>query len=451
MAVLLFNKYKGDRVRVLLVWELREMLQALGEIMLQVKQGLLSFTIINVKGIWQGSTLSLRGQGILHDGQATQTIITHNAAFQTDDLDAYDLDYDDISLAKAVLMANLSSYDSDVLSEVPQHDTYQNDDMINQSVQETHYFEQSLIDYVPDNEITSDSNIISYEQYLPETQNAIVQDTNSFAQQDAMIIFVFEQMSNQQLSTEQAFWLPISNPKSEQLVVTQTPLEIEVPKELPKMEAAVEQCFVDKKYFDIQKKELFLDNDRFLEHIICQDVMNIIMHDDFVSDTVFLVNNNKCLVNDNLKIERLEQKNDHLFELLLSQDIVHICVNSLDTHTNCHEMQQSFIHEYNENLVLKAELAKKEHMVEKIVFNEVVLVCSRLKNHCANLELKLQHQKESFLNNRPLNNKDAPEILEFFKTNEWQAKLNAKDVSIAKLKKHIENLKGKNVVEKDLL
>ncbi|GKF63484.1 hypothetical protein Tco_0186932, partial [Tanacetum coccineum] len=110
----------------------------------------------------------------------------------TDDLDAYDSDCDDISSAKAVLMANLSSYDLDVLSEVPQHDTYQNNDMINQSVQETQYFEQSLIDYVPDNEITSDSNIISYEQYLQQTQNAIVQDTNSSAQQDSMIISMFD-------------------------------------------------------------------------------------------------------------------------------------------------------------------------------------------------------------------------------------------------------------------
>ncbi|GKG29458.1 hypothetical protein Tco_0416823, partial [Tanacetum coccineum] len=39
------------------------------------------------------------------------------AAFQTEDLDAYDSDCDDISSAKAVLMANLSSYDSDVFSE----------------------------------------------------------------------------------------------------------------------------------------------------------------------------------------------------------------------------------------------------------------------------------------------------------------------------------------------
>ncbi|GJR11454.1 hypothetical protein Tco_0794106 [Tanacetum coccineum] len=68
------------------------------------------------------------------DGQVAQTI-THNAAFQTDDLDAYDSDYDDISSAKAVLMANLSSCDSDVLFEVQYFDTLQND-MMNQSVQE---------------------------------------------------------------------------------------------------------------------------------------------------------------------------------------------------------------------------------------------------------------------------------------------------------------------------
>ncbi|GKA74899.1 hypothetical protein Tco_0781277 [Tanacetum coccineum] len=87
------------------------------------------------------------------------------------------------------------------------------------------------------------------------------------------------------------------------------------------MEAAVEQCLIDNKYFDIQKKELSLDNDRLLDHIIYQDVMNIVMHVDYVHVNL-LSADNKCLVNDNLKIKRLEQKNDHLFELLLSQDIV---------------------------------------------------------------------------------------------------------------------------------
>ncbi|GKC28031.1 reverse transcriptase domain-containing protein, partial [Tanacetum coccineum] len=100
------------------------------------------------------------------EGPVTQTVITHNVAYQADDLDAYDSDYDEISTAKAVLMANLSSYRSDVLSEVPHSENTYND-MLNQSVQEMKYSEQTHL------------------------------DTNSSTQQDAMILSVFEQLSNQ--------------------------------------------------------------------------------------------------------------------------------------------------------------------------------------------------------------------------------------------------------------
>ncbi|GJX77145.1 hypothetical protein Tco_0323956 [Tanacetum coccineum] len=54
----------------------------------------------------------------------------HGEGHMTEDLDAYDSDCDDISSAKAVLMVNLSSCDSEVLFEVPYSDTYPND-MIN--------------------------------------------------------------------------------------------------------------------------------------------------------------------------------------------------------------------------------------------------------------------------------------------------------------------------------
>ncbi|GJY79092.1 hypothetical protein Tco_0484893 [Tanacetum coccineum] len=57
----------------------------------------------------------LADPGILAD--QAQTIIPHNAAFQTEDLDTYDSDYDDLSTAQAVLMANISNYRSDIISE----------------------------------------------------------------------------------------------------------------------------------------------------------------------------------------------------------------------------------------------------------------------------------------------------------------------------------------------
>ncbi|GKB99172.1 retrovirus-related pol polyprotein from transposon TNT 1-94, partial [Tanacetum coccineum] len=94
-----------------------------------------------------------------------QTVIPHNAAFQTEDLDTYDSDCDDLSNAQAVLMANISNYDSDIVSEVPNSETYLND-MDDQSVHAMQDFEQSPVMDFTDNEISSDSNIIPYSQYL---------------------------------------------------------------------------------------------------------------------------------------------------------------------------------------------------------------------------------------------------------------------------------------------
>ncbi|GJR02488.1 retrovirus-related pol polyprotein from transposon TNT 1-94, partial [Tanacetum coccineum] len=51
------------------------------------------------------------------EGQTTQTVITHNAAYQADDLDAYDYDCDELNTAEVALMANLSHYGSNALAE----------------------------------------------------------------------------------------------------------------------------------------------------------------------------------------------------------------------------------------------------------------------------------------------------------------------------------------------
>nr|GEU81746.1 hypothetical protein [Tanacetum cinerariifolium] len=93
-------------------------------------------------------------QGIA-EGQATQTVITHNAAYQADDLDAYDSDCDELNTAKVALMVNLSHYGSDVLAE-----------------------------------------------YVYETQQAAAQNSNSSAQQDALILSVIEQLKTQSVKID---------------------------------------------------------------------------------------------------------------------------------------------------------------------------------------------------------------------------------------------------------
>nr|GFB12191.1 hypothetical protein [Tanacetum cinerariifolium] len=111
---------------------------------------------------------------------------------------------------------------------------------------------------------------------------------------------------------------------------------------------------------------------------------------------------NQMEIKDNLALESLKMENDRLMELLISQDLVHTHVNTLAAINDYKSMEQSFVDEYKENLKLQTELATKNEMVEKS---------------------------------------------EFFQINELQAQLEAKNVSIAKLKEHIANLKGKNVVD----
>nr|GFB89254.1 hypothetical protein [Tanacetum cinerariifolium] len=69
------------------------------------------------------------------EAQTTQNVITHNATYQADYLDAYDSECDEINIAKVVLMANLSHYGSDDLAEVHNQDNVTHN-LINQAVQE---------------------------------------------------------------------------------------------------------------------------------------------------------------------------------------------------------------------------------------------------------------------------------------------------------------------------
>ncbi|GJY62762.1 hypothetical protein Tco_0464222 [Tanacetum coccineum] len=58
------------------------------------------------------------------------------------------------------------------------------------------------------------------------------------------------------------------------------------------MKTEVEKCFVERKCFEIKEKELLIENERLLEHILDQDVMCIAMHAHVVHNCVLHVNDN---------------------------------------------------------------------------------------------------------------------------------------------------------------
>ncbi|GJS32360.1 retrovirus-related pol polyprotein from transposon TNT 1-94, partial [Tanacetum coccineum] len=110
------------------------------------------------EGHMSKSALNQRGNGMIL-----------GLRIKSDDLDAYKSDCDELNTAKVALMENLTHYGSDALTEVHNHDNV-NNNMINQVVQVMSSSEQSDV--------------------------AAIQNSNSSAQQDEVILSVIKQLKN---------------------------------------------------------------------------------------------------------------------------------------------------------------------------------------------------------------------------------------------------------------
>ncbi|GKE87891.1 hypothetical protein Tco_1565366, partial [Tanacetum coccineum] len=121
------------------------------------------------------------------------------------------------------------------------------------------------------------------------------------------------------------------------------------------MEAVVQQYHVDKQCFEIQKKQFLIENDRLLDQIIPQDIVNIILNSSMDINTSVNVNSSVAM-------------NDYV-------NYVEMC---------------------NKCLELKDELIKQHNMVEKDEYNRLSKSFSKLDQHCISLELAMQLNKENF-------------------------------------------------------
>ncbi|GJZ76002.1 retrovirus-related pol polyprotein from transposon TNT 1-94 [Tanacetum coccineum] len=303
---------------------------------------------------------------------------------KTDDIDAFDSDCDEAPTISGVFMENLSTYDSDVLSEVPNYDTYQDNNVIDQKnenevVQSTTSPEQqdamimSVIDEMSNQvakcnaanqeiKIVNGSLTVELERYkemvkiFDERQKYELTDREKHinsqmkAQRKQHVLYSGSALAEKHdvisvLDTEETLRLA----EESRLKITKvTGQNGGLYRKVYKMkgifqqiETDVDQCFVDRKYFEIEKKELSIENNRLLEQIIFQDIMCIAMH-------------------------------------------------SYDDIVKYADMEKRYIDEYNKCLELEAELVKKKDMVEKDVYNKLSNRFSRLKKDCISLEIAVQ-------------------------------------------------------------
>ncbi|GJV39982.1 retrovirus-related pol polyprotein from transposon TNT 1-94 [Tanacetum coccineum] len=445
-------------------------------------------------------------------GQA-QTIIPHNDAFQTEDLYTYDSDCDDLLTAQEVLMANISNYGSNIISEVPNSKTYLND-MDNQSVHALQDFEQSPVMDFTNNEISSDSNIIPYSQYLQETQRETVQDTNLQAQQDSIILSMIEQMSEQMINHVNN--LEKANKEQNNETIT---AELERYKERVKkfeqrfnIDLSSREKMIDSQIDDMIREKLALKEQKAqrikpnLYDGVVMSNTNVAMPVIDDEETLILKEESRLKMSEQAKdpkviakkishkpidYEKLNgQSKDfgkrfspkqelsaeqafwfHILNLTIEPpytppvimdvpselpkvSLVNTSLKKLKFHLTQFD---SVVKKRTTPNALKEEFKSCEKCLNldaelsksKQAYNDFLKNYSQLEKHCISLEASMQLQQEVFQNNESCVNQNAVEIQEYFEINDLKARLQDKDKTICKLKDTIQSLR-ENTNEKNV-
>ncbi|GJY54488.1 hypothetical protein Tco_0446152 [Tanacetum coccineum] len=237
------------------------------------------------------------------DEQPVQDLALNvDKVFQANDCDAFDFDVDEAPTTQTMFMANLSSadpiyeeasssYDSNILSEVHDHDHYQDAVCEHHEVHKMHDDVQP--NYVVDlhANYTSDGNMISYDQYVKDNTVPVVQTNVSSVPNDAYMMQLndiyepstqwltkgergFEQTKECYLTEVIPFFKTLKeNFEGIQKVVTK---EIKEMKDIfEELEAEVDQNVVNRKHDEIERKNLLIANDNLIVDCLSKEVFYI--------------------------------------------------------------------------------------------------------------------------------------------------------------------------------
>ncbi|GJS98712.1 hypothetical protein Tco_0819882 [Tanacetum coccineum] len=210
-----FRQHKGETIHDYYVW-FAKLINDMRNIKMSMSRMLLNSKFVNNMfpewGI-AGYEGALNRVGNANPGQARQVkCYNYNAQEKrvaldeeqllflvADNCDAFDFDVDEAPTAYTMFMANLSSvdhvydeadpsYDTNILSEVHDHDHYQ--DAVCEHHEEHEIHDDVQPNYVVDShaDYTSNSNMIMYEQYVKDNAMPVVQSNVSSVTNDAYMM-----------------------------------------------------------------------------------------------------------------------------------------------------------------------------------------------------------------------------------------------------------------------
>nr|GEU52915.1 hypothetical protein [Tanacetum cinerariifolium] len=327
--------------------------------------------------------------GILK-GQATETVITHNAAYQADDLDAYNSDCNELTTNKGTLMANLSHYGSDALAEVHNPDNIDNN-MINQ-----------------------------------ESQQEVVQNSNSSAQQDTLILSVIEQLKTHVInytkinldikSVNDTLTAKLERYK-EQVKVLKEGQNVEVKSRDNFSDSHEQNAEIDRLKQtlsgELQEKEPLMKTvtkaqqlePKLYDGNVIKNTCDIVIPD--FEETLMLAEENPSPSCRPTKVE--VPKEPPKVSMVITKDIMNIVVNSSVDNAALN------MHECKKCLKLKTELLNKKDFTEKETYDKL---------------------------DNSVSNQSALSFDQYFELNELKAQSQEKDTVISKLKERIKSLSG---------
>nr|GEV80401.1 integrase, catalytic region, zinc finger, CCHC-type, peptidase aspartic, catalytic [Tanacetum cinerariifolium] len=387
--------------------------------------------------------------------------------FQADDCDAFDSDVDEAPTAQTMFMANLSSadpvtdeaepsYDSDILSEVQDHDH-------DQDVVYAHHEEHAMHDSVQLNHVvdshadyTSDSNMISYDQYVKDNEPAlyngheIIKDNHAPAivhnTKDTLEIpeitrkKMNDKIKDPECVTRKVKIAPHDYSK-ENFLATFTPQKQLTPEQIfwsndlikLKSEALKEQTTVSRPI-----KVLTVGIQKALTNEIKE------MKDVFEELEAEVAQNGLDRKHDAIERKNLLISNDNLIIECLSKEVFSVATNSELNVARLTKMIVAHTTVEARYLELEAELANLRNTSHHDNQEELINRFSKLEVNHLNLQLKYQDLKDSFGNNPSTPDKDTPNFDSVFVIGKMQASLQRKDNVIRQLKKQISQLQVTN-------
>ncbi|GJU35615.1 hypothetical protein Tco_1183969 [Tanacetum coccineum] len=348
-------------------------------------------------------------------------------------------------------MANLSYYRSDALAEAAiqnSNSSAQQDALILSKAQQ---LEPKIYD----------GNVIK------NTSAIVIPDSEETLMLAEEIHFEKQFVPQTELSVEQAFWSQNSM-NSPEPTLSSRPTKVEVPKELPKV-SMVNTSLKKLKYhlagFDVVVKErttptAITEGSWGFEHTkacfkdeiipfvkALKDLFNTF--DQYLIDELSEVQNVFHQMEQAVEQHRLESKT---FEVKMNQvlnenerlleQVINKDIVNIIMNSSVDNVSVN-VHECEKCLKLETELLNKKDFVEKEIYDKLFKSFTTLEKHCISLEVDTQLNQEIFQRDNSVSNQSAPSFDQLFELNELKAQSQEKDTVIKKLKERIKSLSGK--------